>query len=91
MLLLVISLIPYLTTFVADNPFSLLAETLYGLDFIPVCREDYDFLVLKDCYGHPEFQEFLKCLQNDEFKMRLEQLHGYEVDSPGRIIYGGLK
>lgn len=36
LLLLVISLIPYLTTFVADNPFSLLAETLYGLDFIMV-------------------------------------------------------
>lgn len=35
-LLLVISLIPYLTTFVADNPFSLLAEILYGLDFILV-------------------------------------------------------
>ncbi|WP_407431690.1 TMEM175 family protein [Methanobrevibacter sp.] len=36
LLLLVISLIPYLTTFVADNPFSLLAEILYGLDFILV-------------------------------------------------------
>lgn len=33
-LLLVVSLIPYLTTFVANNPFSLLAQTLYGLDFI---------------------------------------------------------
>ena len=35
-LLLVVSLIPYLTTFVANNPFSLLAELLYGLDFIIV-------------------------------------------------------
>ncbi len=34
LLLLVISLLPYLTTFVANNPFSLLAEILYGLDFI---------------------------------------------------------
>lgn len=34
LLLLVISLIPYLTTFVANNPFSLLAQVLYGLDFI---------------------------------------------------------
>ena len=33
-LLLIVSLIPYLTTFVANNPFSLLAEVLYGLDFI---------------------------------------------------------
>ena len=36
LLLLVISLLPYLTTFVANNPFSLLAEVLYGLDFIIV-------------------------------------------------------
>ena len=35
-LLLIVSLIPYLTTFVANNPFSLLAELLYGLDFIIV-------------------------------------------------------
>lgn len=34
LLLLVVSLIPYLTTFVANNPFSLLAQVLYGLDFI---------------------------------------------------------
>ena len=33
-MLLIISLIPYLTTFVANNPFSLIAEMLYGLDFI---------------------------------------------------------
>ena len=36
LLLLIISLLPYLTTFVANNPFSLLAEVLYGLDFIIV-------------------------------------------------------
>ena len=34
LLLLIVSLIPYLTTFVANNPFSLLAQCLYGVDFI---------------------------------------------------------
>ena len=33
-LMFVISLIPYLTIFVANNPNSLLSESLYGLDFI---------------------------------------------------------
>ncbi|MBE6499973.1 MAG: DUF1211 domain-containing protein [Methanobrevibacter thaueri] len=33
-LMFVISLIPYLTIFVANNPNSLLSECLYGLDFI---------------------------------------------------------
>ncbi|MBP3791941.1 MAG: DUF1211 domain-containing protein [Methanobrevibacter sp.] len=36
LLLLVVSLLPYLTTFVANNPFSLLAEAIFGLDFILV-------------------------------------------------------
>ena len=33
-LLLVVSVIPYLTTFTAAHPFSLLAQVLYGLDFL---------------------------------------------------------
>ncbi len=36
LLMFVISLIPYLTIFVANNPYSLLSESLYGLDFILV-------------------------------------------------------
>lgn len=34
LLLLVISILPYLTTFMANHPFSLLTEVLYGLDFL---------------------------------------------------------
>lgn len=33
-LLLIVSIIPYLTTFTAAHPFSLLAQVLYGVDFI---------------------------------------------------------
>ncbi len=34
LLLLIVSIIPYLTTFVANNPFSFLSQVLYGIDFI---------------------------------------------------------
>lgn len=34
LLLLIVSMIPYLTIFVANNPFSLLAQVLYGVDFL---------------------------------------------------------
>jgi uncharacterized membrane protein len=34
LLLLIVSIIPYLTTFVANNPFSLLTQVLYGVDFL---------------------------------------------------------
>lgn len=36
LLMLVFSLIPYITTFVANNPYSLIPQVLYGLDFILV-------------------------------------------------------
>ncbi|MCQ2961133.1 MAG: TMEM175 family protein [archaeon] len=36
LLMLILSLIPYLTTFVANNPNSFIPQALYGLDFIIV-------------------------------------------------------
>ncbi len=36
LLMFVFSLIPYITTFVANNPYSLFPQVLYGLDFILV-------------------------------------------------------
>ena len=34
LLMLIVSIVPYLTTFVANNPFSFLTQVLYGIDFI---------------------------------------------------------
>lgn len=34
LLMLVVSIVPYLTTFVANNPFSFLTQVLYGVDFL---------------------------------------------------------
>ncbi len=33
-LMLVVSIVPYLTTFVANNPFSFLTQVVYGVDFL---------------------------------------------------------
>ncbi len=32
--MLVVSIVPYLTTFVANNPFSFLTQVIYGVDFL---------------------------------------------------------
>lgn len=34
LLMLIVSIVPYLTTFVANNPFSFLTQVLYGVDFL---------------------------------------------------------
>lgn len=47
------------------------AAELFGLDFIPLAKEDYDFLVLKERLGKREVQEFVGVLKNRKF---LEEL-----------------
>ncbi len=55
-LMLVVSLIPYLTTFVSNNPFSLLSQVLYGLDFILINIILYGMSrSLLDINSHNEF------------------------------------
>jgi len=46
------------------------AET-YGLNFIPVAQEHYDFLVRKERIGKPSVQAFLEVLRSKEFREQL--------------------
>ena len=62
------------------------AARLYGLDFIPVCNEEYDLLLRRDSLDEPLVQKFISVLRGDEFKARLERLGGYVLDRPGELI-----
>lgn len=53
------------------------------LDFIPVALEDYDFILPKQYEETPVVQAFLKILESDTFKKKLEALGGY--------VYKGLE
>lgn len=55
------------------------AAKTYGLDFIPVCNEEYDFLIDEKAYDSEKVQRFIKALHSDELKERLEKLGGYET------------
>ncbi len=59
------------------------AAKIYGLDFIPVCLEQYDLIVSDDAYESEMFKELLGILKSDEFRKRLETLGGYELHNPG--------
>ena len=59
---------------------------LYGLDFIPVCEEHYDFLVDERVMDSELFQEFLKVIQGEEFRKRLEKTGGYTIENIGDVI-----
>lgn len=63
----------------------LAAARMYGLDFIPVCNEQYDLLVSLEAMAKPTVRAFLEVLRTDAFRARLERLGGYILDQPGRI------
>jgi putative molybdopterin biosynthesis protein len=64
----------------------LAAARIFGLDFIPVAEERYDFLVLASAYQSPAVQRFLSILRSVAFRERLERLGGYRIDQIGRVL-----
>lgn len=61
------------------------AARMYGLEFIPVCREQYDLIVLNAAMERDECAALLETLRGSEFRERLERLGGYELERPGEV------
>ncbi len=65
------------------------AARIAGLDFLPLAEESYDFLIDAGAWQMPGVQRFISVLQSDAFRQRLEQLGGYRLVQPGRVIWPG--
>jgi len=61
------------------------AAKLYGLDFIPICNEQYDLLIPDYAWGNRLIDCLLEVLKSDEFRRRLDALGGYTLTSPGTV------
>lgn len=59
------------------------AAQIYGLDFIPVYQESYDFLVLGSALELPQFRQFLQVIRSREFASRLFAMGGYDFHCIG--------
>ena len=53
------------------------AAKMYDLDFIPVCDEEYDFIVSEAAFENENVKLFFEILAGDEFRKRAEALGGY--------------
>jgi len=59
----------------------------YGLDFIPLTKEEYDFLVVKKSLNKNVIKDFIEALQSKWFKEILKEASGYEPNKDtGRIV-----
>lgn len=61
------------------------AAQLYGLDFLPVCVEQYDLLIPDSAFDTPMVQRLLEVMRSDDFRRRLEKLGGYRLETPGAV------
>ena len=58
-----------------------------GLDFIPVGEEEYDFVMHQESLEMPEVKCFLRLLGSEAFRNKLDELGGYILEDPVRIIH----
>jgi len=61
-----------------------------GLDFIPLTKEHYDFLIQKVNLSKPSINVFLEILKSDEFKKELPKQNPglFSDEKTGEIIFG---
>ncbi|MBP8639986.1 MAG: molybdopterin biosynthesis protein [Oscillospiraceae bacterium] len=62
------------------------AAKLYGLDFIPICTEEYDLLLKAENLELPMVKHFLSVIAGEDFRNRLNSMGGYIIDNPGGLI-----
>ncbi|MDO4581630.1 MAG: molybdopterin biosynthesis protein [Bacillota bacterium] len=57
-----------------------------GLDFLPICDEEYDFLIDARFLELDLVRQFLAVLTGEEFAAQAAAAGGYDLDGAGRII-----
>ncbi len=62
------------------------AAKIYQLDFIPLCEEEYDFVVRSDFMEDPRILAFLKILKSPCFANELKAMGGYTLDGIGETV-----
>lgn len=63
------------------------ASEMMGLDFIPVCNEEYDFAVPIEYLEIDEIKSLIDIMQSTEFLNKLDILGGYDYSDIGKISY----
>lgn len=61
------------------------AARQFGLDYLPLLKEDYYLAMRQDALEQPLVQSLLAVLRSDDFRQLVAQLPGYDVSQAGRI------
>lgn len=76
----------YIAADMADAGFGVShAAHVFGLDFIPLCEEDYVFILHKKNLQNAAIAQFIDTIQKNPFLEKLSLLSGYKADNSGDI------
>ena len=62
------------------------AARLYGLDFLPVCIEEYDLIIPDYAWEAPMVRGLIAALKSKAFEEKILSMGGYTLESPGEEI-----
>lgn len=62
------------------------AAKIFGLDFIPICEEEYDLLVKDEILEGEYIENLLNTIKSENFKELIEKLGGYKLENTGKVI-----
>jgi putative molybdopterin biosynthesis protein len=62
------------------------AAQIFGLDFVPLQSERYDFVMRRQALELPAVQAFLDVLQRASLRRKLQVLAGYDTSETGALI-----
>jgi putative molybdopterin biosynthesis protein len=61
------------------------AARAYRLDFLPLCEEQYDFVLPEMYLGLPQVEHLIRILKSEEFRQALMELGGYKLEHAGEV------
>jgi len=62
------------------------AAQIYGLDFLPICIEEYDLLIPDIAWNTPMVRQLIATLKSGAFREKMLSMGGYTLDRPGEIM-----
>lgn len=65
------------------------AAKMLGLEFKYLTKERYDLVIPKENISKKPVHELLKIIKSEEFKMKINQLGGYDTKQAGEIMSNG--
>jgi putative molybdopterin biosynthesis protein len=62
------------------------AAKAYNLDFIPICEEEYDFIVPEPYLEMENIRCFIEIIGSPDFKATLQKMGGYRIEAAGKVM-----